>query len=84
MTARHTTKEAAVAPRIGYLLPTREQVMQGHPEAAPLLDLAARAENLGYDSVWVGDSLLARPRKCPVSPADGDHDSIQTLSSRRD
>ena len=24
-------------PRIGYLLPTREQVMQGRPEAAPLL-----------------------------------------------
>ncbi len=56
-----------MAPRIGYLLPTREQVMQGHPEAAPLLDLAARAENLGYDSVWVGDSLLARPRHEPLT-----------------
>src|SRR3984957_8590414 len=51
-----------MAPRIGYLLPTREQVMEGRPDAAPLLDLAARAESLGYDSVWVGDSLLARPR----------------------
>ena len=30
-------------PRIGYLLPTREQVMQGRPEAAPLLALAERA-----------------------------------------
>src|SRR5918912_576740 len=26
-----------MAPRIGYLLPTRERVMEGHPEAAPLL-----------------------------------------------
>ena len=37
--------------RIGYLLPTREQVMQGRPEAAPLLALAERAEGLGYDIV---------------------------------
>ncbi|MCC7484345.1 MAG: LLM class flavin-dependent oxidoreductase [Burkholderiales bacterium] len=53
--------------RIGYLLPTREAVMEGRPEAAPLLRLAERAEALGYDSVWVGDSLLARPRHEPVT-----------------
>ena len=56
-----------MAPRIGYLLPTREQIMEGRPDAAPLLDLAARAESLGYDSVWVGDSLLARPRHEPLT-----------------
>ena len=56
-----------MTPRIGYLLPTREAVMQGRPEAAPLLALAQRAEGLGYDSVWVGDSLLARPRHEPLS-----------------
>jgi probable F420-dependent oxidoreductase len=56
-----------MAPRIGYLLPTREQIMEGRPGAAPLLDLAARAESLGYDSVWVGDSLLARPRHEPLT-----------------
>lgn len=54
-------------PRIGYLLPTREQVMAGRPEAAPLLELAERAERLGFDSVWVGDSLLARPRHDPLT-----------------
>src|SRR6516165_4694998 len=47
-----------MAPRIGYLLPTRERVMEGRPQTGPLLDLAARAERLGFDSVWVGDSLL--------------------------
>jgi len=52
---------------IGYLLPTREQVMQGRPEAAPLLALAERAEGLGYDSIWVGDSILARPRHEPLT-----------------
>src|SRR5438105_11594104 len=53
--------------RIGYLLPTREQVMQGRPETAPLLALAERAEDLGYDSIWVGDSILARPRHEPLT-----------------
>ncbi len=53
--------------RIGYLLPTRESIMEGRPAAEPLLKLAERAEALGYDSVWVGDSLLARPRHEPIT-----------------
>lgn len=53
--------------RLGYLLPTREQIMEGRPATAPLLDLAERAEGLGYDSVWVGDSILARPRHEPLT-----------------
>ena len=53
--------------RIGYLLPTRERVMAGQPQAAPLLELAERAERLGFDSVWAGDSLLARPRHEPLT-----------------
>lgn len=53
--------------KIGYLLPTRESVMEGRPEAEPLLKLAERAEALGYDSVWVGDSVLARPRHEPIT-----------------
>jgi alkanesulfonate monooxygenase SsuD/methylene tetrahydromethanopterin reductase-like flavin-dependent oxidoreductase (luciferase family) len=54
-------------PKIGYLLPTRERVMEGRPETGSLLELAVRAENLGFDSVWVGDSLLARPRHDPLT-----------------
>jgi alkanesulfonate monooxygenase SsuD/methylene tetrahydromethanopterin reductase-like flavin-dependent oxidoreductase (luciferase family) len=56
-----------MAPRIGYLLPTREAVMRGRPETGPLLALAERAESLGYDSVWVADSVLARPRHDPLT-----------------
>jgi probable F420-dependent oxidoreductase len=56
-----------MTPKLGYLLPTREQIMEGRPEATPLLELAARAEKLGFDSVWVGDSLLARPRHDPLT-----------------
>src|SRR5262249_55642066 len=46
---------------------TRERVMAGQPQAAPLLELAERAERLGFDSVWAGDSLRARPRHEPVT-----------------
>ncbi|HZT86494.1 MAG TPA: LLM class flavin-dependent oxidoreductase [Stellaceae bacterium] len=56
-----------MALRIGYLLPTRERVMQGQPQAAPLLALARRAEELGYDSIWAGDSITARPRHEPMT-----------------
>src|ERR1700677_4517956 len=56
-----------MAPKLGYLLPTREQIMEGKPDAASLLALAARAEAEGFDSVWVGDSVLARPRHDPMT-----------------
>jgi len=47
----------------GLLLPTREVVMaQGTPDLRQIIDLAVRGEELGFDSVWVGDSVLARPR----------------------
>jgi probable F420-dependent oxidoreductase len=55
-----------MAPKVGYLLPTRESVMQRRPAAGPLLKLAERAEELGYDSIWIGDSLLDRPRHEPL------------------
>ena len=53
--------------KLGYLLPTREFVMAGRPQARPLIDLAEDAEKLGFDSVWAGDSLLARPRQEPLA-----------------
>lgn len=54
-------------PKIGYLLPTREAVMEGRPEAAPLLTLGEKAEDLGFDSVWIGDSIIAKPRHEPIT-----------------
>lgn len=53
--------------RIGYLLPTRERVMTGEPATGPLLALAERAERLGFDSIWIGDSVTARPRHDPMT-----------------
>src|SRR5262249_54778236 len=38
--------ENAMSIRIGYLLPTRERIMAEQPQAAPLLELAERAERV--------------------------------------
>ena len=46
----------------GVLLSTREAVMSGRSDPSTLMQLAERAEALGFSSVWVGDSLTARPR----------------------
>jgi len=54
-------------PRIGISLPTRHG--SGH-DGVPIeraLALAQRAEALGFDSVWAGESMLARPRFEPLT-----------------
>lgn len=52
---------------VGILLPTREAVMSDRPAVAPMLAMAEQAEALGFSSVWVGDSLTARPRHEPLT-----------------
>ena len=54
-------------PKLGYLLPTRERVMEDQHETGPLLALAEKAEGLGFDSIWVGDSVTAKPRHDPLT-----------------
>ena len=50
------------------MLPTREAVMSGRPDTAPMLDArGARARRAGFDAVWIGDSLIARPRHEPLT-----------------
>jgi probable F420-dependent oxidoreductase len=51
--------------KFGYLVPTRDAVMRspdGRADIRRMIDLAVRAERSGFDSLWLGDSLLARPR----------------------
>lgn len=51
--------------KFGYLIPTREAVMRapdGRADIGRMIELAVRAEQTGFDSVWIGDSILARPR----------------------
>jgi probable F420-dependent oxidoreductase len=52
---------------LGVLIPTREAIMSGRPDTAPLLTMAERAEAAGFDSVWIGDSITARPRHEPLT-----------------
>jgi probable F420-dependent oxidoreductase len=56
-----------MAVEIGVLIPTREVVMSGRLATAPLLTMAELAEASGFDSVWIGDSLTARPRHEPLT-----------------
>jgi len=58
-------------PRIGLLLPSREAVLWAEGDAAVVVGAARHAEQAGFDSVWVGDSLLARPRGEPLTMLGG-------------
>ena len=51
----------------GLLLPSREALLWADGDMAFLAEAAVEAEKAGYDSVWVGDSLLARPRGEPLT-----------------
>lgn len=58
--------------KLGVLLPTRGPVMQAKRDKRPvdatkLLSLAQEVENGGLDSVWIGDSLVSKPRLEPVA-----------------
>jgi alkanesulfonate monooxygenase SsuD/methylene tetrahydromethanopterin reductase-like flavin-dependent oxidoreductase (luciferase family) len=52
---------------LGLLLPSRETLLWGDSNLRLLVDTAVEAERLGYQSVWAGDSLLARPRAEPLT-----------------
>ena len=54
-------------PATGLLLPSREALLWADSDLAFVIEAARRAEKAGYDSVWVGDSLLARPRGEPMA-----------------
>src|ERR1700688_5014579 len=52
----------------GYLLPTRGLVLKGgQPDFGTILKLAQNAESSGFDGLWVGDSILAKPRLEPFT-----------------
>lgn len=55
--------------KVGVLLPSRETVMYDNGAGDPrrLVAIAKQAESLGYDSAWIGDSLLAKPRAEPLT-----------------
>jgi alkanesulfonate monooxygenase SsuD/methylene tetrahydromethanopterin reductase-like flavin-dependent oxidoreductase (luciferase family) len=52
---------------IGVNLNNREALIAPSYGLDGLLDLAERVEELGFDSVWVGDSLFSKPRYEPLA-----------------
>ena len=59
--------------KFGYLLPTRERIMAGEHETRSILTLAQEAEAMGFESLWIGDSVTAKPR----------HDALSMLAADR-
>ncbi len=53
--------------RFGVNLNNREPLIALDYTLSDLLALAERAEALGFDSVWVGDSLFSKPRYEPIT-----------------
>jgi alkanesulfonate monooxygenase SsuD/methylene tetrahydromethanopterin reductase-like flavin-dependent oxidoreductase (luciferase family) len=53
--------------KIGLLLPSREALLWAGGDLNFVIAAARQAEQDGYDSVWAGDSLLARPRGEPIA-----------------
>ena len=51
-------------PKVGVLLPTRALLLQSQApkDLDAILSMGKSIEDAGYDSIWVGDSLLASPR----------------------
>jgi alkanesulfonate monooxygenase SsuD/methylene tetrahydromethanopterin reductase-like flavin-dependent oxidoreductase (luciferase family) len=57
------------SPKLGILLPSRGIFLGGEDRSgiSHLFELAQMAENAQLDSVWVGDSLFAKPRLEPLA-----------------
>ena len=55
--------------RIGVLIPTRGAVMQSarRPPVDEGWTMARLADRSGYDAIWVGDSVVAKPRLEPLT-----------------
>ena len=55
--------------KLGILLPTRGLLLRGEqpPNIDRIISLANTVEQAGLDSVWVGDSLMAKPRMEPLA-----------------
>ncbi|MFB7667610.1 LLM class flavin-dependent oxidoreductase [Kitasatospora sp. NPDC056138] len=65
-TATTGPKTATTGLKVGIVLPGRESVIDDGPYPENLASIAAQAEDLGFDSLWAGESPLARSRMNPL------------------
>jgi alkanesulfonate monooxygenase SsuD/methylene tetrahydromethanopterin reductase-like flavin-dependent oxidoreductase (luciferase family) len=59
-------RDVGQAVHVGFNLNNREALIAPGYGVPELIDLGERAEKAGFDSVWVGDSLLSKPRYEPL------------------
>jgi alkanesulfonate monooxygenase SsuD/methylene tetrahydromethanopterin reductase-like flavin-dependent oxidoreductase (luciferase family) len=64
------TEGAERRTRVGALLPTREAHLRG-AGAASVVEFGTAAVDRGFESLWAGDSLTARPRAEPLTLLGG-------------
>ena len=82
---KNTLEDTPTMPaKIGYLIPTREAIMEGRHETAPLLKMAEQAEGLGYDSVWVGVMITIVIEIGQVTPPVGLNLSVVSALTNND
>src|SRR5438552_17846011 len=53
--------------QFGVNLNNREPLIAPDYDVQMLIDLSERVEELGFDSVWIGDSLFSKPRYEPIA-----------------
>src|SRR5437762_1663790 len=54
-------------PQFGVNLNNREPLIAPDYDLGALLELSTAVEEMGFDSVWVGDSLFSKPRYDPIA-----------------
>ena len=54
-------------PKFGIVLPTRGMLFAKTSARQDIIELGRLVEEYGYDSVWAGDSILAKPRLDSIS-----------------
>jgi len=54
-------------PKFGIVLPTRGMLFSKTSARKDIVELSKLVEEYGYDSVWAGDSILAKPRLDSIS-----------------
>lgn len=54
-------------PSFGIVLPTRGILFSKSSARQDIVELSKLTEDYGYDSVWAGDSVLAKPRLDSIS-----------------
>jgi len=63
----------------GFNINNREPLLNEDYTVSDMDDIAEKAEDMGFDSVWVGDNLMEKPRHEPISLLSAVADRTETV-----